>query len=42
MMNEKDKFPVGTKVRHKANPSIEGVVVGEGFGKPENKTSKKK
>jgi|TARA_Y100000310_G_scaffold254679_1_gene261815 hypothetical protein len=39
MMSEKDKFPVGTKVRHKANPSIEGVVVGEGFGKPENKNN---
>ncbi len=27
-------FPVGTKVKHRRNPSIKGVVVGEGFGTP--------
>ena len=36
-MNEKDKFPVGTKVKHNRNPSIQGVVVGKSFGEPENK-----
>ena len=39
MMNEKKKFPVGTKVRHKSNPSIEGVVVGKSFGEPKTKTN---
>jgi hypothetical protein len=34
MKSEKDKFPVGTKVVHKKNPQIQGVVVGESFGKP--------
>jgi hypothetical protein len=34
MLNEKDKFPVGTKVKHKRNPSIQGVVVGKSFGTP--------
>jgi len=36
-MNEKENFPVGTMVRHKRNPSIEGVVVGKSFGEPETK-----
>ena len=31
----KNKFPVGTKVAHKRNPSIRGVVVGKSFGTPE-------
>ncbi len=35
MMSEKDKFPAGTKVKHKSNPSIQGVVVGKSFGTPE-------
>ena len=39
MTSEKDKFPVGTKVRHKTNPSIEGVVVGKSFGEPKTKTN---
>ena len=39
MMSEKDKFPVGTMVRHKTNPSIEGVVVGKSFGEPKTKTN---
>ena len=39
MFNEKDKFPVGTKVRHKSNPNIEGVVVGKSFGSPKTKTN---
>ena len=29
------QFPVGTKVRHKENPKIQGMVVGDSFGKPE-------
>ena len=28
------EFPTGTKVVHKLNPSIRGVVVGDAFGKP--------
>ena len=39
MMSEKDKFPVGTMVRHKSNPIIEGVVVGKGFGEPKTKSN---
>jgi hypothetical protein len=39
MKSEKEKFPTGTKARHRENPRIEGVVVGEGFGKPENKNN---
>jgi|TARA_Y100000310_G_scaffold79721_1_gene76397 hypothetical protein len=39
MMNEKDKFPVGTMVRHKSNSGIEGVVVGKGFGEPKTKSN---
>ena len=39
MMSEKDKFPVGTMVRHKRNPIIEGVVVGKGFGEPKTKSN---
>ena len=31
---QKKRFPVGTKVVHKNNPSIRGVVVGSAFGKP--------
>ena len=38
-MNEKSKFPVGTKVRHKLNHKIEGVVVGKSFGEPKTKTN---
>jgi hypothetical protein len=34
MLNEKERFPVGTKVKHKRNPSIQGVVVGKSFGTP--------
>jgi len=32
---QKKLFPVGTKVAHKENPSIQGVVVGKSFGTPE-------
>ena len=39
MKSEKDKFPAGTMVRHKSNPSIEGIVVGKSFGEPKTKTN---
>ena len=32
---QKKRFPVGTKVKHMDNPSIQGVVVGKSFGTPE-------
>ena len=32
LKEQKKRFPVGTKVKHKQNPSIQGVVVGRGFG----------
>ena len=31
---QKKRFPVGTKVVHKSNPNIRGVVVGKSFGVP--------
>jgi hypothetical protein len=31
---QKKRFPVGTKVKHKRNPSIQGTVVGKSFGTP--------
>ena len=33
--NTKKQFPAGTKVVHKSNHSIQGVVVGKSFGTPE-------
>jgi len=30
----KKRLPVGTKVAHKLNPSIRGIVVGKSFGTP--------
>ena len=32
--NTKKQFPAGTKVAHKENPSIRGIVVGKSFGTP--------
>ena len=32
--NTKKQFPAGTKVVHKLNPQIQGVVVGKSFGTP--------
>jgi len=34
---QKKLFPVGTKVKHHRNPSIQGVVVGDSFGTPEKR-----
>ena len=31
---QKRMFPVGTKVKHHRNPSIQGTVVGKSFGEP--------
>ena len=31
---QKRLFPVGTKVKHHRNPSIQGTVVGKSFGTP--------
>jgi hypothetical protein len=31
---QKKMFPVGTKVKHKRNGNIQGVVVGKAFGEP--------
>ena len=31
---QKKRFPVGTKVKHHRNASIQGVVVGKSFGTP--------
>ena len=30
------RLPVGTKVKHKENPNIQGVVVGKSFGTPDS------
>jgi hypothetical protein len=32
--NTKKQFPAGTKVAHKDNPRIQGIVVGKSFGTP--------
>ena len=33
---QKRMFPVGTKVKHHRNPSIQGTVVGKSFGEPDS------